>query len=66
MSMVVLAHSACLLVICYITYRHKFGTTGFAFTENVPRGERENKDPYNSVSLLWSDSLETHLVAFRQ
>lgn len=62
--MVVLARSACLLVICYITDRHKFGTTGIAFTENVPRGERENEDLYNRVSFLWGDSLETHLVAF--
>lgn len=40
-SMVVLAGLACRLVICYITYRHKFGTSGIAVTKNVPREERE-------------------------
>lgn len=50
--MVGLAYLACLLVICYITHHHKFGTTGIAFTENMPGGERENEDLGDSVSFL--------------
>lgn len=71
-SMVVLACSACHLVICYITYRHKFGTSGIAVTKNVPRGEsrgeRENEDfltpLHNRVLFLWNDSSGAHLVHF--
>lgn len=64
MSMVVLAHSACLLLICYITYRHKFGTTGSAFIEKATQEERENQVLYYSVAFLFKGSIETHLVAF--
>lgn len=62
--MVVLARSACLLLICYITYRHKFGTTSVAFIENMTPEEREKEVLYYSVPFLCSASTETHLVAF--
>lgn len=62
--MVVLARSACLLLICNITHRYKFGTTGAAFIENTTPEERENQVLYYSVPFLCSVSTETHLVAF--
>lgn len=64
MSIVVLACSVCLLVICYVTYHHKFGTTGRAVTEYVPQG-KENEalliPLYNRFLFLSSDSSELHL-----
>lgn len=62
--MVVWADSACLRLICYITYHHKFGPTGTAFIEKATQEERENKVLYYSVAFLCSGSIETHLEAF--
>lgn len=67
MSMVVLACSACLLVICYITYRHKFGTTGRAVTENMLQGEENEAlltPLYNSFLFLCSDDSDILLLSF--